>query len=148
MNPVFLVVCALAAGFGLSLQAGINNELRAATGSGVWAAFASFLVGAMALFFFTLPVQQHWPAIAPLKTLPWWVWSGGLIGAAYVLSTILIAPRLGATAFFSLVIAGQLAASLFLDRFALFGFAAQRISPLRILGLLLVMAGAYCVRSF
>jgi transporter family-2 protein len=41
-----------------------------------------------------------------------------------------------------------LAASLFLDRFGLLGFAAQRITPLRIVGLLLVMAGAYCVRGF
>jgi transporter family-2 protein len=148
LNPVFLVLCALAAGCGLSLQAGVNSELRTATGSGVWAAFASFIVGAVALFFFTLPVRQHWPTVALLKAAPWWVWSGGVIGAAYVLSTILIAPRLGATAFFSMVIAGQLAASLFLDRFGLLGFAAQRITPLRIVGLLLVMAGAYCVRGF
>jgi transporter family-2 protein len=43
-------------------------------------------------------------------------------------------------------IAGQLAMALLLDRIGAFGLARVEISPARVAGILLVLAGAYLVR--
>jgi transporter family-2 protein len=56
------------------------------------------------------------------------------------------APRLGVTYFLMIAIAGQLAMALFLDRIGAFGIDRIEISPQRIAGVLLVLAGAFLVR--
>lgn len=148
MNYILPILLAVAAGCGLSLQAGINGGLRSATGSGVWAAFVSFAIGTVALFCFSLPIKSHWPSTAAVYAAPWWVWTGGFIGAAYVYSTIVVAPRLGATTFFGIVIAGQVITSLFFDHYGLLGFPLHRVSGMRMVGVTLLIAGAYLVRKF
>ncbi len=148
MNYILPILFAVAAGCGLSLQAGVNSELRTATGSGVWAAFISFLVGTIGLLFCSFPPQSHWPSAAVVASVRWWVWTGGLIGAAYVYSTIMVAPRLGATTFFGIVIAGQVVTSLFLDNYGLLGFPLHRMNFMRMVGVVFLVGGAYLVRRF
>ena len=48
----------------------------------------------------------------------------------------------------AVMLSGQLAASVVLDHFALVGFPAHPVSPLRIAGIALLFAGAWLVRAF
>ena len=50
-------------------------------------------------------------------------------------------PRLGAAAMLGLVVAGQMTESLLLDHFGVLGMAQQVITPWRLLGVGLVIAG-------
>jgi bacterial/archaeal transporter family-2 protein len=148
VTVAILMIIALLAGAGLSLQAGINAQLGARAGENFWAALASFLIGGVFLAPFALAGRGSWPSAGTIAQIPWWVWSGGLLGAAYVMITILVTPKLGAAPFFGLVVAGQMAMALLLDQFGWIGFPQHSINPMRILGSLLVLGGAILIRAF
>ena len=141
------VLLALLAGAVLPLQAGVNAELARVVGGPVRSALVSFAVGTLALFLLALLLTgPSWPWGRMLQA-PAWVYVGGLLGAVYVVSVIVLAPRLGPLLTFALVIAGQLLASLLLEHLGLL-YARQPVNLPRLLGLLLVLLGAYLVRRF
>ena len=74
------------------------------------------------------------------------MWIGGLLGAFYVLGSIVAAPRLGAVTLVALILAGQTLASLAVDHFGWVGFEEQPITPLRLAGVALLAAGVALVR--
>ncbi|HVJ08086.1 MAG TPA: DMT family transporter [Acidisarcina sp.] len=148
MGFLIFLVFAFAAGCGLSVQAGVNGRLGAESGQPVWATMASFLVGFLFLIPFTLLPRNAWPALEQIGEIRWWAWTGGLIGAAYVLATVVMAPRLGATVFFALVIAGQITMSLLLDQYGWLGFPRHALNPMRLLGTVLMVLGVFLIRRF
>lgn len=143
---IFFLLLAVAAGVLLPVQAGLNAQLRSALGSPVAAALVSFLVGTaglatIALLLRTpLPLGRAWSATSP------WQWSGGLIGAVYVLAAIVLAPRLGAATLIAAVVAGQMVTSLVLDQYGLVGFPVHSLTPVRLLGAALVIAGVILIQ--
>jgi bacterial/archaeal transporter family-2 protein len=139
---------AFAGGVVLPFQAGINAELGDWLGSPVRAAFVSFLVGTIVLLVAAAFVFKPLPSWAKLGDAPWWVWVGGALGAFYVASAIVTAPKLGAAQLVALVVAGQALASLVVDQFGWVGFETKHISVGRALGMALVFAGVALVRVF
>jgi bacterial/archaeal transporter family-2 protein len=91
-----------------------------------------------------LVAARGWPGRA--DDAPWWVWTGGLLGAFYVLGSIVTAPKLGAATLVALILAGQAIASLAVDHFGWVGFEEQPITALRIVGVLLLAGGVALVR--
>ena len=77
--PYFLL--ALAAGVCLPTQAGINSRLNLWTQSPILAAAISFAVGTLALIIYALILRIPIPSYSNMGQQPWWVWSGGLLGA-------------------------------------------------------------------
>ena len=102
----------------------------------------------MALFAATLVVARGWPGAERLGDAPWWVWLGGLLGAFYVLGSVVSAPRLGAATLVAVILAGQAVASLAVDHFGWVGFEENPVTPGRLLGVLLVAVGVALVRAF
>jgi bacterial/archaeal transporter family-2 protein len=136
---------ALLAGAMLPIQFGINAQLAEWVGGSVRAAFVSFVVGAVALLAAVLvTAREGWPDRA--GSAPWWVWIGGLLGAFYVLGSIVTAPKLGAATLVALILAGQAIASLAVDHFGWVGFPEHPITPLRVAGVLLLAGGVALVR--
>ena len=76
-----------------------------------------------------------------LKT-PAWMWIGGLMGLTIVGSVTFAQPRIGAAATIGIVVAGQLAMGVVIDRFGLFGVEQIGISPARAVGIVLLGIGA------
>jgi len=138
------LIFALFAGAMLPIQFGINAQLAHWVGGPVRAAFVSFVVGALALLFAVLLTARGWPDRA--GDAPWWVWTGGLLGAFYVLGSIVTAPKLGAATLVAMILAGQAIASLLVDHFGWVGFEEQPITLLRVLGVLLLAGGVALVR--
>jgi transporter family-2 protein len=132
---------AVLAGAGLSAQIAVNVHLRQGAGHPAIAAFISFQVGALILLAALVAARLPWPAPATLLRVPPWAWTGGLLGAYYVFSTIALAPRLGAALFVVLVIGGQLATALAIDQLGLLGTKGQPLDPWRLAGAALVLAG-------
>lgn len=147
MYPVYVVLSVLA-GAALPLQALINGRLGQHIGGAVWAASVSFLVGATALVFFQLVQRTPLPTWPQMSAAPAWVFSGGFLGALYLASATLSVPRLGATALVTLLILGQLVASLLLDHFGVLAHEPHPASLVRIAGVLLVFLGAILVTRF
>jgi bacterial/archaeal transporter family-2 protein len=142
-----LLLLAVFAGALLPVQAGVNAQLRVTLGHPVTATLGSFLVGSVALVLIAFAARIPLPLGAGLSRVPWWHWTGGLLGAVYVALIILLAPRLGAAALMAAVVAGQMLASLALDQWALVGFPLDPLSPQRVLGTLLVIGGVALVRG-
>ena len=107
MIAALWAILGICAGAFLAIQAPINAELARGLGMPVAAAAASFLAGAVALaalsFAFSAAqgVSIGWRAPAP-----WMFVTGGLLGAAFVTSVIILTPKLGASATMALVVAG------------------------------------------
>lgn len=137
----------LVSGALVALQAPTNATLARAAGSPVNAALISFAVGTAALLLVALALRVR-PDLPGLRVLPAWAWLGGLYGAVFVAAAAYAAPRIGVAAALTLMIGGQLAAAAALDHFGALGVARQPVSPLRLLGLLLVGAGVVLVRRF
>ncbi|HEX9141389.1 MAG TPA: DMT family transporter [Gaiellaceae bacterium] len=142
------VLFAFAAGVALPVQFGINAQLAAWLHSPIRAAFVSFLTGAIILGVAAALVFKPWPSLNRLGHAPWWVWLGGAFGAFYVAGSIFAAPKLGAAALISVIVAGQALSSLAVDHFGWVGFEQKQISAGRIAGMVLVGAGVALVRIF
>ncbi len=141
-KPISLLLLALigiAVGSAMASQAGINAELRRGLGSPLLAAFVSFVIGTLCLGTATWYAQAF--DIRAVGQVPWWAWFGGVLGAAIVTTSLLLAPRLGALALVASITAGQLLASMALDHFGWLGFSRQPISSERLIGALLVFCG-------
>ncbi|MBC5815090.1 MAG: DMT family transporter [Candidatus Eremiobacteraeota bacterium] len=147
MYLIYLLL-AILAGAGLPVQLGMNNQLRIMTGSPMSAAFISFLVGALTLGVYVVLLRQPLPSPLQIATAPWWVWLGGVVGVIYIVVAIVVAPKIGPAVLFSLVVAGQMLNSLIIDQFGLFGFEVHHISPLRVLGVALLVGGVVLIRAF
>jgi transporter family-2 protein len=148
MNSVILyIVLAIAAGFCLPTQAGINSRLNLWTQSPILAAAISFAVGTLALFTYVIILRVPLPSMSGLRQYPWWIWSGGFLGAFLVASTIILAPRLGAASMLALIVSGQMFASVALDHYGLIGYAVHPINAWRVCGVLLLVGGVVLIRT-
>jgi bacterial/archaeal transporter family-2 protein len=132
------------AGALVGMQAPVNARLGRAVG-GLQAASMSFLIGTVALLLVVAFAHGGFGAYAKAGGLPWWAFIGGLLGAVYVTVAILTVRTLGASGLTAVVITGQLAISVAIDRFGLFGIARQPIGLQRILGLVLLVVGVTLV---
>lgn len=135
------ILLTVVAGVAVTLQVGVNNALRQSLNSPVFAALFSFAVGTLGLLVYVVATRANWPSMETISKVPAWAWVGGVLGACYVVTAIIVAPKLGAASLISIIVATQLCTSLFLDHFGLVGFAQQSINMWRVAGALLLIAG-------
>ncbi|KSV74723.1 DMT family transporter [Sinorhizobium sp. Sb3] len=139
METLF-VPMALVAGGLLAVQAGANAQLSKAVGSPFAATTLQLAIGTGLLFL----VALFTGTLAVLGAVPraeWWHLIGGTASAVYVVSTIVLFPRLGAVVSVGLFIAGQMLASLALDSFGLLGVAQTGLRAGAAAGTLVVLIG-------
>ncbi len=148
MAWLLLLPMALAAGMALPTQFAINTQLRNVVGGPVLAAGLSFLVGTVVLFVATIAINRAVPNFGPALSAPWWMWTGGLLGAGFVLASVILTPRLGTATTIGLFLTGQVIASITIDHFGLFRVAVQEATVPRLLGALLIVAGVFLVQRF
>ncbi len=144
MKYLFYLLPALA-GLTITTQAGVNSQLRFAINNPWIAAFISFLVGTVLLGLIIVFTKQPVPSFAALKAVELYKYSGGLLGAFFVTVIIFSVPRIGSANVFALVIAGQFIVALLYDHLGVFGFPQSNISWVKMLGVVLLVAGAYLV---
>ena len=136
---------AFIAGMGLSSQVGMNRTLGGRMNSPILATLTSFAIGTTALLVYVLATRPALPARSSLGGGPWWIWCGGLVGAAYLTAAAALSGRLGAAAWFGLIVTGQIVASLVLDHYGLVGFPKRPITPTKLLGAVVLLAGVALV---
>ena len=73
---------------------------------------------------------------------------GGTLGAVYVTSALVLAPRLGVATLVGLIVLGQVLASLVIDHYGLLGVAVRPASLPRLLGAGLLLAGVAAVHRW
>lgn len=143
--PYLAMFAVVVAGGATALQAPTNARLATAVASPVNAALISFAVGTVALGLLAAVLHAR-PDVAASKALPWHTWIGGLYGAVFVVAAAWAVPRLGVATTITLMVAGQLIISLFLDHFGAFGVPQAPINLTRLAGVALVIGGVLLVR--
>lgn len=147
MDAILWALMGVIAGACIAAQAPINASLGRALEVPVAAAAVSFLAGGVVLwalaFLFSAvsatPINFGAPA-------PWTFVVGGLLGAFYVFSNIMLTPMIGAAAVMALSVAGQMVAGLLLDKVGFMGMAVRELSVGRIMGALFLVVGAVMIR--
>jgi transporter family-2 protein len=137
---------AAAAGGCIAMQAAANGALKQQLGDGRYAAFFSICGTILTAVVFMLALRPAPPAAAALRGAPWWNWIGGPLGAVIVLAGATLLPKIGAAAFITAVIGGQVICSLVLDHYGLMHVPQQGVTAGRLLGGMMVFAGVLLVR--
>ncbi|HMU27706.1 MAG TPA: DMT family transporter [Solirubrobacterales bacterium] len=140
MSDSLVVLLMVLVGVQFAAQAPVNGGLGRHTG-GLVAALISFLVGNVALLAI-VAVAGQLGNFSSLGEVPLWQLAGGLIGATYVALAATTISRIGAGVIAAVTVTGQLACSVVVDHFGWFGIEVHDVTGPRILGLVLLLAGA------
>jgi len=133
-------------GMFLPLQVAINNALKTdIADSTLLAALVSFGVGTLTLLLFSVATGQPLQVLSSLPHLTWWKLAGGTFGALFVFSSIYLAPRIGFAAMASLIVTGQIVASLLMDRAGFLGVPVRDLTMVKLSGAVLLIAGMLLV---
>jgi transporter family-2 protein len=136
------VALALAAGLAGSIQVAVMGRFGDRIGAleALAANLAFSTVGAILIL---VVLRQSLDGFGAALRSPWWYWlGGGGMGLLVVFTITTTAPRLGTTAVISLLIAGQLAMGVAIDRYGLFGVERIPLTWPRLVGVVLLAAGA------
>ena len=146
MKSLFYILPILA-GVAMSIQSGINAQLRVAINHPLLAAFISFIGGTLALAILLLFSKQAIPGLAAYSDIEWYKFTGGLLGVFVVTAVIICVQEIGAANMFVLIVAGQLLTALMMDHFGVLGMRENPFTAQKIVGIVLVVAGAYLVNK-
>jgi bacterial/archaeal transporter family-2 protein len=146
LNVAFPVALAFAAGISIVIQQALNANLRTALDSAAWSGFVSYFVGVVCMVLLAIALRDPIPSASVASRIPWWAWSGGLFGAIFIGLAIYLVPVLGAATFISILIAGQMIASITFDHFGWLGLAQRSIDLPRLIGAALLIAGVVLIR--
>ena len=127
----------------VAIQAPINAGLGRETGS-LPAALISFGVGTIALAAIVI-LSGKAGGLGSTFDVSWIYLVGGLLGAVYVTTALIAVSAIGAGGVAAATITGQLTASVAVDRFGLFGLDEVALSPERLLGVVLLLAGTFLI---
>jgi transporter family-2 protein len=145
LNNLYILF-AVAAGAGVAAQAVINARLRFVLGAPVWAAITQFAVGLVVLGGIAVLTRQALPPSGSMARVPWWMWTGGVFGAAFILMSVIVTPRVGAAVMMAATIVGQLGAALVIDHYGWFGADVIPVSATRLFGAALLATGVVLIR--
>jgi bacterial/archaeal transporter family-2 protein len=129
------------AGLGGAVQAAVMGELGERVGivpAVALSVVVSLLCGLAALLIWERSLTGVRAAIHE----PAWLWLGGLMSVFIVFAITVGPPRIGVAATIGIVIAGNLVSAAVIDRYGLFGQDVIPLDRWRLLGLLLLAAGA------
>jgi len=143
---LWVYLAALGAGVSFVFQQALNANLRAELGSPWWAGLISYLGGTLVMIAMLVVMREpllSWSTIQRSELISW---TGGIFGAIFIGSSILLVPRLGAATFMALLVTGQLLGALAFDHFGLFGVPVHEIGVTRLIGAGLLIAGVVLIR--
>jgi bacterial/archaeal transporter family-2 protein len=135
------VALAVAAGLAGAVQAAVMGELGGR--AGIFPALAfSGIVSVVLGIALLLIAKQSLRGIGGVVRQPVWLWTGGALSVLIIVGITVGPPRIGLAATIGTIIALNLGVAALIDRFGWFGYDRIPIGWARILGLVLLGAGA------
>ena len=144
MTVVYIVLVILV-GSAMALQGTVNSQLRAQ-----WDVTAATLMSAAVSLIVSLAIWGLAGAPVPerdkLFGISPWLLSGGVFGTFIVFISAIAYTRLSVSMALGLLLVGQFFTALFIDATGFLGMPKVPVTPERILGFVLVVAGAILLR--
>ena len=141
MSTISYAVWAFAAGALIPLMGILNAGLARATGGIIQATVLLFASGLIASLVLAATTRANIPALQTLAHIPPSQYAGGLIVGFYIVSIAFLAPRFGVGNAILFAVTAQLLTSALIDHFALAGAAPRPLTVMRVIGLIIVVAG-------
>jgi transporter family-2 protein len=135
------VALAVAAGLAGAVQAAVMGELGERAGIFPALAFSGIVAVVLGLALLLI-AKQSVRGIGDVAREPLWLWTGGALSVLIILAITVASPRIGLAATIGIIIAFNLTVAALIDRFGWFGFDRIPIGWARILGILMLGAGA------
>lgn len=132
-------------GMGSAMQTAINGYLGTIAGSSLHAAEINLTVGGLILLLLVLCTSPKQLATPPTPG-PWWMWLGGVVGAIFVIAGAKLSPILGTATTVIAFNAGTIFGGQLMEARGAFGAKKSPLTPVRVLGLVLIFAGVVAVR--
>ncbi len=132
---------AVMAGLFGAVQVAVMGRLGERIGSLEAVMIAAIVTGVIVLPIL-LVARRGFGELGDTLAQPWWMLTGGALGAMIVFSITIAGPKIGTTAVVALLIAGQLVAATLIDRYGWFGFDRVALDVPRVLGIVLLALGA------
>ncbi|MCA9112470.1 MAG: DMT family transporter [Planctomycetaceae bacterium] len=142
---LLMALAALAAGV-IPVQASVNGRLGQLLQNPLLASLVSFTGGTLALGLLLLVSTPGLPSLPDGVRVPWYLMTGGLLGAVFVTTVLILAPRIGIANVLAASIAGQLIAGLIIDHYGLLNLPQSSISATKILGCTLLIGGMLLIQ--
>ncbi|SRR5258705_2588852 len=136
-----IIVATVLGGAALALQAAWNARMRAVVGNPVLSAFLSVTVTFLFLSVVVVSGLAGRGSLTRIGTAPWWAWGGGFAGGYILVITLVALPRIGAALAVACFVLGQMVTAMLLDGMGWFGVPRLEPTPVRFLGMALVVAG-------
>lgn len=171
MANVLSLLAALAIGFGAAVQTSMLGAMGRARGPGeaAWLSILGTVLGLATVLavraargdppllpapfdrgavYSVVALGAGLGAVLATRGLPPYFAVTGLFGLAFIVGAALLGPKLGIALFLSAAIAGQLLGAMALDALGAFGGTVHGVTPLRLAGATMLLAGVAMVRGF
>jgi transporter family-2 protein len=142
------LVAALLVGALITIQTGSNARLKEALAHPLPAVTISSVIGILLLVAVMVVTRTPAPTLDRVLAAPWTAWIGGILGAVYAVTVVMLARDLGAATLVALVVAGQLLCSVLLDHFGVLGFELRTAGIGRLIGCALLLSGVALIWKF
>lgn len=140
-------LCAVVSGCLSASITGVYAQLSSIVGNPIQATTVAFFVATVVLLLFcTLNGSVQLIGKAFSREYPWWMWLGGLCGAAIVYGNAWLVAHVGVGVFVMALLVGQLALSQLMEHFGWLGAPRKAISWPQVNGILLMLAGVALIR--
>lgn len=142
-TETLLIALSAVTGAIVTLQAPLNAELGRSVGD-VTASVVSFGIGFLVLVVLAGATGQL-SEIGEIREVSWYYLLGGVIGAAFVLVTLIAVPKAGAGPVIAAAVCGQLIMAAIVDWKGWFGVPQHDLTPTRLAGIALLLVGVVLV---
>jgi transporter family-2 protein len=146
MKDSSMLLIALVVGGLVAVQGMVNGQLGKSLPHPLQASLISFTVAmlflAILMFFFGVKV----PPRQTLGEIPWYLYTGGLLGIIYVTTVLVLIPRAGVANVILAIFVGQMIISICADHFGWFNTPVRTLNLTRASGCILLLGGLYLIQ--
>ena len=146
MKTLSLMLLVAMSAFVIPVQAIVNGRLGQIVQNPFLAAVISFTGGTIVLSVLLLIWSQGIPSVSTGTPIPWYLYTGGLLGAVYVTTVLCVVPTIGPANVIAAAIVGQLFMSLVMDHWGLWGVQPNPITTAKATGAVLLIVGALLIQ--
>ena len=137
---IVIILIGLAGGMAVGIQAPLSSMISQKLG----VLESVFIIHIGGAFFALIPLLIYGGGkLGNWRTVPWYALCAGVFGLVVIFSMSYMIPRVGIATALIILLAGQLLIGTLLDYFGLLGAVQRPVDFMRVLGLAVVLLGAW-----
>jgi bacterial/archaeal transporter family-2 protein len=148
VNVFWVFPFIVAAGALQAIGIPMNAVLRGSLINPWLASLVSFGLIVAVFIVLTAVFPRPLPTAEAISAMPWWAPLGGIVGAFAVVAGLLFVDRIGAGPFAAFTVSANLITSIAIDHFGWLHVPQHAITPARVGGALLLVAGIALITMF